>query len=59
MEQKVKFVLYLELILGSVVPATRQSKGQLYKVRAQLAKEPRFAGKTLLLKVVDQASDYL
>jgi hypothetical protein len=59
MEQNVKFILYLELILGAVVPATRRSKVQLYDLRAQLLKEPRFAGKTLLLRVIDQASDYL
>jgi hypothetical protein len=59
MEGKVKFILYLEQILGAVVPTSKRSKVILYQIRSQLVKEPRFAGKALLLKVIDQASDYL
>jgi hypothetical protein len=58
-DDKTKFVLYLEQILGAIVPQSRRSKGHLYRLRAELEKEKRFAGKALLYRVIDQASDYL
>ncbi len=59
MNKRVKFILYLEQILGAIVPESHRSKTTLYKLRAELEDEPRFTGRALLFKVIDQLSDYL
>jgi hypothetical protein len=53
------FILYLERISALAVPPSRRSKAQLYAVLTELEKEPRFAGKALLRKLIAQISDYL
>jgi hypothetical protein len=59
MDPHSKFILYLEQITGAMVPKSRRSKAHLYKIRSELEQEPRFLGRALLFKVIDQLSDYL
>lgn len=53
------FILYFERIAAIAAPPSRRSKAQLYAVLAELEKEPRFAGKALLRKLIEHVSGCL